>query len=1087
MISLAFPLFTIHALYAGDTWDGGGTDNNWGTGANWNPDGSPSPGSASDLYFGGNTRLSSVNNYGAFDDFRSITFNSSAGSFNITGNSLDIFGKIENLSTNLQTFAITSFSMNGSGTSSQLNPINGDLTVSTQAIFNNGNNVNVYGANGKTLTITNTGGAGLTGVGKLILQQNSSVVLTGSNNFTGNTEINAGTLDLRHNNAVSGTAQIYVGNGSVVGTAANLVIGTSGLTVDQNITVNNGDSGTRTIGGTFTSGTSTYSGTVELQGASTAGAVVLTAATGGTTEFNLVKSTAGTRTVTVSGTGAVSLNGTADNSNVGASVSSGTTLLLAKTSTSAVHALGVDSTVASGGTLKLGGSGNDQIFTGAKVTVNGTFDLAGRSEGFNGLAGTSGTITNSVPGTTSSLTVGEKNSSGTAYTGLIVNGSGTVALVKDGTGNQEFGGANTYSGGTFFGGDSNGSAAGTLILSSSSTGGPGSIASGPFGTGTLTLRGNGVSSTIRSNDTITRTVSNPIEVVGSSINTLLGTSATGDLLFDGTMSLGGGGRTFTVNNANTTFSGVVSNSGDIIKAGAGTMILSGNNTYAGATVVNGGVLSVRHSNALGGVTTGTSVAAGAALHLQGGIAIGAEALTLTGNTSAPYAGTDLTGALRNIAGTNSYAGVITLASLVAIGADAGSLSLTNTISNGGFRLVVLGAGDITASNAISGAGDLLKQDAGILTLTGNNTFGTGSNNAVFIDKGTIQVGTGGTLGGTNGTSTGWINMSASVAGRNGDTFLYARDAGVTIANAIDSRYYATDVPGTQTVGGLNTTGTTTFSGTIALHDNVTLTAATGGTTVFSGEIKTGSLSGANNQTIGQALVGGGGGVTKIGSGTVVFTANNTYTGATTISSGTLNVAAAGALGSTGNAVSGNGDLTVNNGGTLLLSGSPSVTDRINNAATVTLNGGTFGTSGLSEGSVAGGVATAGLGVLTLTGNSVIDLGSGASILAFANSSAATWTGTLSIYNWTGNLSGGGTDELFFGNDVTGLSSSQLGQISFYSDMGGVPLGSGALLSNGELVPVPEPSTWFAAAALLGLVGWRERKRVQRLFDGAQTA
>jgi hypothetical protein len=87
---------------------------------------------------------------------------------------------------------------------------------------------------------------------------------------------------------------------------------------------------------------------------------------------------------------------------------------------------------------------------------------------------------------------------------------------------------------------------------------------------------------------------------------------------------------------------------------------------------------------------------------------------------------------------------------------------------------------------------------------------------------------------------------------------------------------------------------------------------------------------------------------------------------------------------------------------------------------MTLNGGTFNTSGLSEHELSGATVTPGIGALTLSSSSIIDLGSGASILAFANSSAQTWTGTLSIYNWSGiSVAGKGTDQLYFGTDSTG--------------------------------------------------------------------
>jgi hypothetical protein len=128
----------------------------------------------------------------------------------------------------------------------------------------------------------------------------------------------------------------------------------------------------------------------------------------------------------------------------------------------------------------------------------------------------------------------------------------------------------------------------------------------------------------------------------------------------------------------------------------------------------------------------------------------------------------------------------------------------------------------------------------------------------------------------------------------------------------------------------------------------------------------------------------------------------------------------------------------------------------------------------------------------LQSSSIIDLGNGASILAFSNSASqvANWNGTLSIFNWSGNpLTGNGTDQLYFGTNATGLTPTQLLQISFYSDTGSTFLGFGSWGTDldGEVVPlapVPEPSTWIGAALALGTITVMQQKRVRRLFGRA---
>ncbi len=98
--------------------------------------------------------------------------------------------------------------------------------------------------------------------------------------------------------------------------------------------------------------------------------------------------------------------------------------------------------------------------------------------------------------------------------------------------------------------------------------------------------------------------------------------------------------------------------------------------------------------------------------------------------------------------------------------------------------------------------------------------------------------------------------------------------------------------------------------------------------------------------LGSVLADGGGNaystsLQKVGAGKWTLGAANTYSGATTINGGTLEAAVA-------NAMQNTSSITVNNGGTLLLSNN-STTDHINNAATVTLAAGsTFNTGGVSE-------------------------------------------------------------------------------------------------------------------------------------------
>ena len=101
-----------------------------------------------------------------------------------------------------------------------------------------------------------------------------------------------------------------------------------------------------------------------------------------------------------------------------------------------------------GGTLRLGASEVIPNGTGkGNVSVAGTFDLNGKNETINGLTG-AGIVDNVTTGTTNALTLGDGDATGNTFSGVIKNTTGTLALIKIGTGTQTLSGANTYGGGT---------------------------------------------------------------------------------------------------------------------------------------------------------------------------------------------------------------------------------------------------------------------------------------------------------------------------------------------------------------------------------------------------------------------------------------------------------------------------------------------------------------------------------------------------------------------------------------------------------------------------------------------------------------
>ena len=127
--------------------------------------------------------------------------------------------------------------------------------------------------------------------------------------------------------------------------------------------------------------------------------------------------------------------------------------------------------------------------------------------------------------------------------------------------------------------------------------------------------------------------------------------------------------------------------------------------------------------------------------------MGAEALTLNGT------GVANDGALRNLSGTNTFGGLITLGSAVRINSDAGSLALSHmgTITGSGFGMSVGGSGNVSISSFIGTAGGtVMKDGGGVLTLTAANTY----SGATTIHQGTL------TLSGANGSA---LNTAFTVA------------------------------------------------------------------------------------------------------------------------------------------------------------------------------------------------------------------------------------------------------------------------------------------------------------------------------------
>ncbi len=798
-------------------------------------------------------------------------------------------------------------------------------------------------------TIADNGSAtGLTksGSGSLILAPSTS------NAYSGTTTLNAGTL--------------VVNNLSALGTGTFVI---------------NGGAINSTVSGVTTNNPETWNGSFTFVGANslsqTTGAITLTASP----------------TITLStGASTLSIGGNIGGS-FGLGIAGSGTLALGGSNTF------TGGTMISGGTLQINSGGalnasNPNVVSFGSISA-GVLNLNGNSitvGGLSGMAATGAVLASAVSGTASAtLTIGGGGNYN--FGGLLNNGgSGTLSLIKTGSGIQILSGSDQYSGGTTVSG-------GVLEFAADSN--------VPV-TGTIAINAGGAVADAAALDQIFLG-----HIAGGSLGSVaLGANSTNTLSFAGlSASLGSIG--------NYTYSGTLTpnSSGYVLGGGGGLLTVGSSTLFSGSnpvTLVNGG--SVALTNTGNSYTGGTTISTGT---------------TLLVSSDAASAGGD------------NEIGQVPLTAATNITINGGTLAATNSFTLNANRLISLGSGGTTfdvngagpstliyngiISDLASSAGGITLTDTGILTLGGPNTY-TGATN---ITSGTLSV-----------TATNTLPQVSAVVLGPGATLLlngFSQNIGSLSGGGNVTDNSSNSI--TLTIGNDNTTPTMPFYG--VLSDT---TANNAGKLSLS-KVGTGttSISGINTYTGGTTVSNGtlatvSGGV--LGPGALTISAANgilplvsiggsqTINSLMTSSAGTgqslLNIAAGDTLTSNG-ALTNTGTLVFGTGGTgtLLINTVPT----LNTGSSIQINSGKLEFAATS-------------GTATIQSNVTVSVAPAATLqLAGSKSPFSNGTQTVNITN-NGSLASGG------GLSVTGLNQT-VGTIS------GTPTTlNGAAVYSGDTVVGP---------------------------------
>ncbi|WP_313389298.1 autotransporter outer membrane beta-barrel domain-containing protein [Achromobacter aegrifaciens] len=688
-------------------------------------------------------------------------------------------------------------------------------------------------------------------------------------------------------------------------------------------------------------------------------------------------------------------------------------------------------------------------YTGGTTIAGGTLQL--------GNGGTSGAIVGNVA---NNGTLNFNRTDSVTFAGLI-SGSGVVN--QNGTGATILTANNTYTGGTAI-------TAGTLQLGNGGT--TGAIVGNVANDGALVFNR---SNTLALAGQISG--SGSVSQIGTGTTVLTGdnTYTGGTTISAGTLQLGNGGGSGAIlgnvtnngalafNRSDTVaFPGLISGSGAVNQIGAGTTILTADNTYTGGTTISAGTLQLGNGGTSGAIL-GNVVDNGALAFNRSDVQTFAGQISGSGVVNQIGTGTTI------LTANNTYTGGTAI--------SAGTLQLGNGGTTGAILGDVANNGALTFNRSdvqtfvgqISGGGVVNQIGTGTTILTADNTYTGGTT----ISAGALQLGNGGTTGSilgdvaNNGTLTFNRSDFQTFPGQiSGSGMVNQIGAGTTILTA-DNTY---------------TGGTTISAGTLQLGNG-------GVTGAILGDVENNGALTFNRSDV-QTFAGqitGSGAVNQIGAGTTILTANNTYTGGTTISAGTLQLGDGGATGGIVGNVANNGALSFNRSDAVtfagLISGSGTVNQNGSGATILTAQNTYGGPTNVNSGVLRAGAAS------TLSPNSAVNMAAagtldlngysqtvaGVTNAGLINMGTATTPGTtLTTPNYVGQggriamntlLGGDGSpsDRLVINGGTASGSSSLI--VTNAGGAGAVTTGNGILL-----VDAVNGGTTAASAFTLGNAG-----------------